>query len=403
MRQRVCLLALIFGLLAACAGVSAAQPEYQLGGGLGVTQIGDQFYLTTTVQPDLAIGKFGVGLELTLNFDKDGIRAEDWDTTQKSIARSIRYVRWGRKGDPLYLQFGTLSNAVIGTGVLVDNYMNVRTQDIQAGQRRLGLAADVDFGLGGVEALVNDTLDPSLYAGRVYVRPARFVPFLSPMEKLSVGMSMATDKRTENPYNGLKATALDVYYPIHPAFIVFAHTASIEGHGNGRGAGIRGDLGPVSYVAEARNYDADFVPSLISKKYEQDGIDWIRYPADGTRTEGYLLGADLNLLEGDLVVGVKQEFNPASQTGSVPRVTGELALKGQMLKMFTGGRDASLSASYTKELVDPATGDANGYLHAKASIAIVRGANLNYSYDVVYPYDHSEPQRNMSAGVSFGF
>jgi hypothetical protein len=323
----------------------------------------------------------------------------DWDSPEKSIARSIRYVRWAQKGDPFYLQFGQLNRSVIGTGILVDNYMNISGSEIRAGHRRLGLAMDMDLGLGGIEALVNDTLQPSVYAGRVYVRPASVVPYVP--EKLTLGVSMATDTRKEAPYEQLKATAVDAYYPLHPAFVLYAHVANIEDHGTGKGAGFRGELGPIAYVAEARSLDSDFVPSPFSKGYEDKGIDWLRYPKDGQRTEGYLLGADLNLMAGDLVLSVKQEMNKAAKVQN-PRVTGEFEAKGILLKAFTGGRDASVSASYTRELVDPNEGDANEYLKAKATIAVVKGIDINYSYDLVVTPD-KEVQRNMSAGVGFGF
>jgi hypothetical protein len=65
--------------------------------------------------------------------------------------------------------------------------------------------------------------------------------------------------------------------------------------------------------------------------------------------------------------------------------------------------DASLSATYAQELIDPALGDANGYLDAAAKISLFRGVYLNYSYKAVFPYDHSAPQTTMTGGVSFEF
>ncbi len=102
----------------------------------------------------------------------------------------------------------------------------------------------------------------------------------------------------------------------------------------------------------------------------------------------------------DVVLGVKQEL---LSKGGVQRRSASLSVGGSFLRMFTGGRDASLSATYAQELIDPALGDANGYLDAAARISLFRGVYLNYSYKAVFPYDHSAPQSTMTGGVSFEF
>ncbi|MGI6544318.1 MAG: hypothetical protein ACOX44_14980 [Limnochordia bacterium] len=394
MRKCVCLALLI--LVSITAPANAA---FGLSGGLGLSLINQELYLTTTVRPDISIGKLGIGLDLTLNFNQQGIRAADWDSWQKSLARSIRYVRWGHKGDSLYLQVGQLENASIGTGIIVSDYRNINTQALKEGERRIGFVGDLDLQYIGVETLVNDVVQPSVYAVRFFTHPTAFLPD-NAFDKLTIGISMAQDTRSEAPYNELNMKAVDAYFPLAEPLRLYAHYAFITDHGDGWGVGARGRLGLISYLAELRQMDADFVASPFSKKYEDHGIDWANHPADGEATQGYLLGANLNLMNDDFVLGVKQEL---LSKGGVQRRSASLSVGGSFLRMFTGGRDASLSATYAQELIDPALGDANGYLDAAARISLFRGVYLNYSYKAVFPYDHSAPQSTMTGGVSFEF
>jgi hypothetical protein len=397
MRLMTRLLVLMFTL--ASVSALAIQPDFHIGGGVGVARYGDDFYLSTSVYPDIHVGKLGLGLELTLNIGPEGIRAQDWDTLGKVLGRSVRYVRWAHKGDPLYLLFGTLYNAEIGTGILVGNYTNLSPTDTGSGIRRLGLVADVDMGLGGLESLVSDTLASGVHAVRLYVRPASFGQRLSAMNALTIGVSMARDGRGGYPYNELSAVAVDAYHPLHPMLELYAHAASIKEHGAGEGVGFRGRIGALRYRAELRRMDAGFVPTPFSKGYEGGGIDWSKYPADGPPTVGYLAGAEVTLLGGGITGSVQHEVNKAAGS-SRPRLTAVLAVQGPGLRAITG-RESQLRATYTQESAALESSDLYRHLGAQARVAIVHGVDLNYSYDVVFPYGE-EPQRAFSMGVSFG-
>lgn len=399
MHNKACLIAAVVAialLFSSLAVAEEAKPEWGLAGGLGLTMMDDDFFISTSLYPDLSVGKLGVGLELTLNISKDGIRKEDWQPWNKALANSIRYVRWGNKGEPVYVKLGELNAHDVGTGILVGNYTNRSAADINTGSRKLGLVGDVDFGIAGVETLVNDFGTCSLIAGRAYIHPTRMVPALSKLDKLTIGVSWARDKRTADPFSGLQGSAIDAMLPLSSNMLLYAHKASLSDTngnlGSGMGAGLRGGFGPISFLAEIRKMDAGFVPSPFSKSYEQVGLR-PGLPA----TQGYLLGVGLSVAKGDLVVGLQQEFN-ALAANKNPCITGSLQLKGEFIKAFTGGRPAELVADYTKELTQ---GGSNAYLKANAKVGLMRGAYFNFDFDAVIDPTNKINHRT-SGGVVFG-
>jgi hypothetical protein len=68
-------------------------------GGVGMTWIDGEAYYLVSLAPEIAFGKWGVGLDLNLHISsKDQkIRKQDFDETYDYI-RIIRYIRYGRRG-----------------------------------------------------------------------------------------------------------------------------------------------------------------------------------------------------------------------------------------------------------------------------------------------------------------
>jgi hypothetical protein len=90
-----------------------------------------------SVMPDISVGKFGIGLDATFRFDMTGgfaFKSDDWipeyepgasffdktKTTASLYLPLFRYVRYGWKGEPLYIHLGELDSVLIGTGMFVD-------------------------------------------------------------------------------------------------------------------------------------------------------------------------------------------------------------------------------------------------------------------------------------------
>jgi len=117
---------LLAAALACAQEAPPAQDAERFGAtmGIGAVTMDGQTWTQIALRPEIPIGKLGIALDLTLYFDENGdVRKEDWDEPKDWIGK-IYYVRWGHKGDPLYVKAGALDNVTLGYGVLVRHYSN---------------------------------------------------------------------------------------------------------------------------------------------------------------------------------------------------------------------------------------------------------------------------------------
>ena len=146
--------------------------QSSLGALLGYTDIGGQKFIGMRIQPELAFGKLGFGLDIPLLFslEGDGLRTEEFKSGVGWL-RMFRYVRWGvKKKDPFYVRVGDLTGSWIGYGILLDNYSN----SISFEKRKLGATFDILIkNTVGVEGLYSDfdMASFNLFAIRPYVKP----------------------------------------------------------------------------------------------------------------------------------------------------------------------------------------------------------------------------------------
>ena len=110
-------------------------------GAMGSVTIDDKLYNQLSLRPELAYGKLGIGLDIYLYFNDDGIYEGNWDfssmsNSYKTIIDKIYYLRWGNKSDDLYFRVGALPSLTLGYGILVNKYTNtIQYPDV----RRIGL------------------------------------------------------------------------------------------------------------------------------------------------------------------------------------------------------------------------------------------------------------------------
>ena len=187
---------LFVGLLILCTlGATAQEGLGDMDFGLGLSIGAQSFpdpnaagtitYQSLSMTPDLALGKFGIGLEVTLNYRFTGgdgndfeIRAEDWIPDAETnflelYLPKLRYVRWGLKGDPLYVKLGSFEDGILGNGFILGGYAN--TQYLP-GRRIFGMSLDVDgqlfgFPYVGIETFAGNLAAFDLIGGRLFVRP----------------------------------------------------------------------------------------------------------------------------------------------------------------------------------------------------------------------------------------
>jgi hypothetical protein len=170
------------------------------GGDLGFGRIGGDYYLRLNLGTELDFGKVGVGIQVPLNFrlsdrTRNGdtslnttLRKEDWDEVA-DYARIIRYFRYGHPSDTFYVRIGELYGATIGHGTIVNSYYNSINLDIY----KLGVQLNVNTDFGGVQTLMDNLFQPSLFGARVYVRPVAFFDKDSYANNLAIGLTVMAD------------------------------------------------------------------------------------------------------------------------------------------------------------------------------------------------------------------
>jgi hypothetical protein len=176
-------------------------------GGVGMTWIDGEAYYLVSLAPEIAFGKWGVGLDLNLHVSSTDqkIRKEDFDETYDYI-RIIRYVRYGSKGEEIYVRVGALDYARLGHGFILYNYKNSPSFD----NRKVGAELDLDFGKWGLETVYGDFAAASVLGMRGYTRPVQFTPAASipVIGGLEVGATFVSDVRSDSRDTGVVITPL---------------------------------------------------------------------------------------------------------------------------------------------------------------------------------------------------
>lgn len=185
------------------------QPGAYAGVGFGQLGSGD-WWAQMTVNTDFSLGPVVLGLALPVdiliwNDDSSGcstapnpactrddkaywsfLRKRDWDQFG-DYARFIRYVQYGHKRDPgLYALFGQEWDSSIGHGTIVSHYNNSLLLD----HPKAGIAVDYNGKWAGGETLTDELVNPTLIAGRAFVRPFGGTAFL---RAWAIGASYAAD------------------------------------------------------------------------------------------------------------------------------------------------------------------------------------------------------------------
>ena len=370
-------------------------------------------------QPDLAIGKFGIGLDLTLRFklypDPNTpieIYSPDWipqgTTTIFDIyLPKIMYVRYGIRGiDPFYVKLGSINDFSLGNGLIVSDYANTR---FLPDTRLFGMQVGIDGALFkvpyfGFEALTGNLAKLDVLGGRVYVRPLAFLGS-SILGRVQVGATAVYDK---DPYlytaapgtaSPIYVVGADITAPIVPGTI-FSLTAFVEGarEMNGAMGGIVGVSGKlisfINYGAQIRYLQEDFIPSYFDATYDLYRADRYAYiashdPATGAFVPGWLASLGFDLFNQKLVFSARLDgpFAPipapaSDNSAAYPHLKGKLVLGEGMIgglsfeggyeKYFIGRRSAFFS-----DLIDPTDAVIGFAVNYKTGATVL---TLNYAY-----------------------
>jgi hypothetical protein len=263
------------------------------GGGLGLNWIDGELYYTLRFMPEISLGNFGAGLDLRLDFDKNGnLRKEDFNEFSDYLS-IIRYVRYGLKNDPVYVKLGALDYYTLGHGSVMYQYNNSPSLDV----RKIGLVFDVDFGNFGLESIYSRFAEAGVVGIRGYVRPLKFsevgaIPIIGDLE---VGATYAGDYdkhagvvsgyydpatetiQTTSDEGSINIVGVDIGFPIvsNPlvSLKIYADYTKIINFGSGVATGIiftSSGLGitTISAKLERRFNNDHYLPSYFNSFYE---------------------------------------------------------------------------------------------------------------------------------------
>ncbi len=302
-----------------------------LGMEIGTITIDNQTFSKAVLQPEFDLGKLKMGLYLPIIYETNMFDPADWyrprgndewsfgtdigwsentieaaKDAASDLFLKIRYLQIGEQRDKFYLKVGNLDNMTIGHGILMRNYAN--DTDFPS-IRRIGVNTGFDFGVIGLEGVVNDLAEPEIFGGRFYLRP------FGTAFRLAIGASGIVDLR---PTNALAAgsdlygdpmfinAALDLDLPIVEAdflsMVLFGDVAGMvpyfrndygvisesgfyfnalipdpdnvpEGElplrNYGLAAGIFGNIFVLDYRLEYRNYNGTFRPTFYGANYDR--------------------------------------------------------------------------------------------------------------------------------------
>lgn len=372
--------------------------------GLGTIVYNNNTYQTLSLKPDLAFGKFGIGLDIFLMFDQNfNIVTDNWDSFSDWMNK-ILYIRYGLKGEPLYAQIGMFKSVILGHGLIMYNYTNMLYfPEI----RKLGLEVDLDgtlfnFPYLGFESFIDNLLDPDIFAFRLYARPLIFleIPIISAL-KIGVSYAFDTDpmetktndmnlEDNPNSTSSVNIFGLDMELPLLQkdlAYIYFyGDVASISGKGSGSEIGINSYLLKLFFIGLSVNFYGDkFTGQYFDILYENYAVRNTKYNSLDNITASTGWKAIASILIGQeiftLYFEMRGNFSPNPVT-----LIGVLKLDKSVLKVvsISGMFIRSGITSFSDLLNWQGNALLNSYIMLTVSMNVGDNASVTLLYQVTW-------------------
>ncbi len=392
--------------------------------GLGTIVYNGTTYQTLSLKPDLAFGKFGIGLDIFLMFDQDfNIVPDNWDSFADWMNK-ILYIRYGLKGEPLYAQIGMFKNVTLGHGLIMYSYTNMLYfPEI----RKLGFELDLDgaifnFPYLGFESFIDNLLDPDVMAFRLYSRPLIFldIPIISAM-KVGVSYAIDTDPmetKTDdmNLFDNAASTSsvgifgFDIEFPLLQKDLAFIYLygdwASISGKGSGAEIGLNSYLLKLFYIGLAIDMFGDkFSGQYFDILYENYEVRNNKYQSLDSITATTSWRAFASLLIGQeifsLYFEMRGDFSPNPVT-----LIGTLKLDKSVLKIISisGMFIRSGITSFSDLFNWQGTALLNSYLMLNVTLNVGDTSSITLVYQVTWDSDGNPvASTQLQTGLSFNF
>lgn len=405
-------------------GDSGPKLSFGMSAALGTETLNENnkavMYQSFGLLPDIGYGPLGVGIDLSFHFrfyEHSGgdfgfyPRSADWWDSSLTTAQNldkylsrILYVRWGHKGDPLYVQAGLLPSTTLGTGFVVGGYDNGA---LRPDLKYIGLEFDatgelIGLPYGGFESFVGNLSTFDVLGARIYAKPFGLIlpdnGFLKPMQ---FGLTVAADTNpfAQNPNSTNKvsgsvfATGLDVMLPLYSSDLVSAvasvDAATQDGH-SGASLGVGGKafslltwgIQPVRFLGD------NFIADYFDRGYEVNrSAKFQIYNSKTTvipSTIGWQASLGASILGDALTFGavVSGPWSEQTQLYALPQLQSYAALKPGLLPIDV---NAFYVKNGLKTLGDLLTAE-NALIGAKVGYTI-GVVTLSVVYDLRYLTD----------------
>jgi hypothetical protein len=420
------------------AGQPSGGFKFSMGLGIGVQTFNDAppptsgvTYQSLSLVPDIAFGKIGVGLDLTFNYNFSGpnnslhVRQEDWWPTNgvtfghvlAIYLPKIAYVRYGEKGDPLYLKLGSFNDATLGSGFIMGDYNNMLFLPTQ---RHFGLQADVDgslfnFPYMGVETVMGNLAVWDVIGARVYVKPLVDTP-LPILNNLQIGLTVAADT---NPYYNTQSAVMGgtastvavfgigaqdplIYQKDVFSMIGYVDIADIQGKTWGSMAGVGGRIINIfTWGAQLRLMSGGFIPTYFGPGYDTQRD--AQYLAIQNPVSGMTFGGLATI--GTSLLGDKLIFKISLDTPFVTSETDPLLARPHLNSILTLAPGAlpvfSFDFIYDKkaigsfaQIVDATNATIQAKLNLQSGPAVI-----SFVYDITYDARQSPDPWVVTSGL----
>jgi hypothetical protein len=340
-------------------------------------------------KPELNLGPFGVGLDLTLRAQINlvgenpiEVYMPDWipnymgsgTTILDVYLPKILFVRYGQRGGPLYAKLGSIEDLTIGNGFIMGNYSNTR---FLPERRIFGLGIGLDgslfkFPYFGLEFATGNLSRMDVLGGRAYIRPLAFLS-LPLLKGLEFGYEQVIDLQ---PYlYGDSGTTVapaysnvygvDARAPILPkgpiTMTAMGDLVFQEGDRMGAMAGLSGRIiGIFPYAVQLRYLEDGFIPVYFDSNYDLYRAvkhDALSAPSSGEFVVGWYANAGASLFSDKVSFSALMDGPfaplPAAGTGAITDYPHLKAVLGTAEGLLAG---FSVNAAYEKYFLG-ASGD----------------------------------------------
>ncbi|MDR0676706.1 MAG: hypothetical protein LBF97_06670 [Elusimicrobiota bacterium] len=316
-------------------------------------------YNTISLYPEFSIWKLSIGLDVRLYIDQEGnVRKNNWDTWD-DILDKIWYIRYGQKGESIFINFGGIDSATLGHGTIFNRYSNmIRYPEV----KKVGLLFDVNFDSWGMETLISNLDRKEVFGARFYYRPL-IKSGLFLIDKLTFGISggMDTnpDDKDETKKDEISVVAVDVEIPIlktktisttwftdiaqmklgdvytnYHNYVKGTVTLNAKSSDNGNGyiTGFLGKLLFLDYKLVYKNLDNNFIYAFFDRFYDVERIYKANIISDTSkpRQEGYI--AELSYSYKNLFsIFVSYDDMKSDDYGIYPWLHAEIAISKELL------------------------------------------------------------------------